>query len=378
MISRPPPDVRQITPAGIALALFIMMFTVLLAAGCLGNDYSPNRDIVVIKLSSNGSLEWSKIIDQGGDDKASMMIPTSDGGVIIPANYGTLIRVSKDGATVWEKNFVDSGCVMEVLAPLRDGGFVTAGGGYSAVCKFDTDGNLIWNRTSVKFDRLESSYIFSIIETDDGGFLVAGDSLSRLDPEGRLSWRQSAATDGCGRVFSVIMMSDSEDFLGLSQKNDQLYLLRLNQDGTIIANSSLTTYEVYPSPSIRAQRNGYTILFFNTTSSKMETVRLDIEGKVVDQRTLMNASIRALIASDEGYLDAAVRYIDKPWNNPAGTRTALVGLKKVDPDGIVLWTTTPAAFCKPESHPNFDVMAIVQTPDGGYAILGSRDNFWKC
>lgn len=355
-----------------AVALLLVMAAVLLAAGCLGEDYAPNRDIIVIKLSSNGSLEWSKIIDHGGDDKASMIIPTSDGGVIVPANYDDLIRLSKDGTIEWE-----SGCAGDLLIQLKDGSVITGSSTTGLFCNIDTNGNLIWNQTLKNNESAVISSIYSAIETNEGVFLVAGNYLAKLDQEGRITWQRSYVTEG-HRFFSVIEMKKNEDLLGLSEKNDQLYLIHLDRNGTIIANSSIGTYEVYPSPSIRAQQKGYSVLFFDMTNSTMERVHLDADGNVVDQKTLKNATIPTIIANDEGYLTGALRYTDKPWNNPAGSRTALVGIKKFDPNGIEMWTMTPATFCKPESMPNFDIMAIVQTSDGGYAILGSRDNFWKC
>jgi len=360
---------RNPIPAWFVLSLLVSLIGMLLTAGCLGEDYVPNHDIVAIKLSANGSLEWSKIIDRGGDDKASIMTPTSDGGVIIPADYFNLIRVSKDGAIVWEKSFMKSGCMVETLTQLSDGSIITGSTATGVICKIDPKGNLIWNQTSLA--------TYNIIETNDGVILVAGNYLARINDDGKSTWQHSYVTEGY-RIFSIIEMNNNEGLLGLSQKNDQLYLLQLDRNGTIIANSSLGTYEVYPSPSIRAQKKGYSILFFDMTNSTMETVHLDADGNVVNQKTLKNATIPTIIASDGGYLTGALRYTDKPWNNPAGSRTTLVGIKKLNPDGIEMWTTTPATFCKPESMPNFDIKTIVQSSDGGYVILGSRDNFWKC
>ena len=85
----------------------------------MGQDYIPNHDIVLIKVTPTGSLEWSKIIDTGKDDTANMIIPTNDGGAVIPAhltNRWSLIRFSKDGSIVWDKDLVESGC-FEVLLP---------------------------------------------------------------------------------------------------------------------------------------------------------------------------------------------------------------------------------------------------------------------
>jgi hypothetical protein len=376
------PESRR-RPAYAAVALVLMMAAVLLAAGCIEPGYTANHDIVVIKLSPNGSLEWSKIIDKGGDDQADVIIPISDGGSIISANFDSLIRFSRDGTIVWEKDFRDPICFGNALAQLQDGSFVVGSSGNGLVCKVDEDGNPLWNKSSVKTDSVTTSSIHSIVETKDGGFLVAGNYLTKLDADGRPIWQQSYAThdgiQGYEETFSVIEMKNRQEFLGLSRKYNELYLIHIDRNGTIIADSSLGMYDGYPSPSIKTDTNGYSILFVNTTNSSVVTVHLDAEGKIKNQKILMGATIPTIMTNDGGYLSAIIQNPEDHPNTPSENREISVGGKKIDADGKEIWKLTPLTFCKPaKTTTNIQIKNVVQTSDNGYVILGLRDNFWKC
>jgi len=371
-------------PLRIAVALVLVMVAVLLAAGCIGEDYVPDNDIIVIKLASDGSLAWSQIVNKGGDDKASILIPISDGGVMIPVNYFSLLRLSTNGETLWERNFADSGCMVDTLIQLRDGNIVTGSSATGVICKIDTDGDLVWNRT---IKNNESGVIspYSVIETADGVLLVAGNHIALVDEKGSPTWQRSYIREG-HRIFSVIEMKKNGDLLGLSQKDAQLFLLKMDRNGTIIANSSLDKYNEDSLSRLYSTKYGYSMFFFNTTNSTMETMEIDSDGKITQNEAVINAAPSPwvlfqnpnIMTNDDGYASVIIRYPDSQTNSPAGGKKISLGVKKMDADGAVVWTSTPITFCKPVSEINIQIKNIVQTSDGGYVILGLRDNFWKC
>ena len=56
-----------------------------------------------------------------------------------------------------------------------------------------------------------------------------------------------------------------------------------------------------------------------------------------------------------------------------------VGGSKLNSEGIIEWSNISLTFCKPQkTTTNVKVSNVIQTTDGGYIILGLRDNFWKC
>lgn len=148
MTARPIDPESRRRPLRIAVALVLVMVAVLLAAGC---DETPNKDIVVVKLTPNATLSWSKVIDTGDEDTAEQIIPTSDGGFVISAGlygmdhqqgrYPYLIKFSHDGKFVWNRSTYELNCDSGTLANNPNGEIITVAGNDS--CRFNSDGDLI-------------------------------------------------------------------------------------------------------------------------------------------------------------------------------------------------------------------------------------------
>jgi hypothetical protein len=136
---------------------------------------------------------------------------------------GLLLRLDGDGAVVWMRTLGPSGSNMASLnsvQPRDDGGLVAAGDfavfdqdgnqvtSVLAV-RLDADGRLIWRRAFNGTDPSGSTYgsqrTFSILQSSDGGYVVAGawrntfvqDAcckgalLLKLDARGRILWQRA-------------------------------------------------------------------------------------------------------------------------------------------------------------------------------------------
>jgi len=376
----------KITPLRTLIAL-VFLAALLLAAGCIEPGYQPNNDIVVIKLSPNGSLEWSKIIDKGGNDQADIIIPTSDGGSLISANYDCLIQLSGNGTVLWEKNYRDPLCMASALTMLQEGSFIVGSSGNGVVCKIDKDGNLLWNKSSVKFDSEMTSRIHSIIETNDGGFLVAGNYLTLLDPEGRPLWQHSYDTrDGMPGYQGIFSVAEKKNggFFGLARKYGELFLLHFDKNGVIIGNSSLNVSDM--SSGLIGGDKGYSLLLFNTTNSSVEMIGLNPDGIVTRRKTLFDATAQRvlsqnpiIITNDGGIFSAIIRNPDATTDVLAEKGKIGVGGSKLNSEGMIEWSNISLTLCKPQkTTTNVKLNNVIQTSDGGFVILGLRDNFWKC
>ncbi|MGK0324778.1 MAG: hypothetical protein ACJA2M_000218 [Polaribacter sp.] len=179
------------------------------ASGGQGNSKGSQKhsggDIWALKLSSNGTLEWSKYFGGSFTDTPFGVVETSNNEYIIAAssdsedfnisnNKGTydfwILKISSDGTLIWEQNFGGSEIdEPRAITATDDGNFIIVGDTRSSnidvsanngaadlwMIKIATDGSLIWEKTigASSFDVARS-----IFKTQDHGFVIAGSSRS--------------------------------------------------------------------------------------------------------------------------------------------------------------------------------------------------------
>ncbi|WP_299521497.1 hypothetical protein [Winogradskyella sp.] len=162
-------------------------------------------DYWALKLDSSGDLEWSRYFGGNFTDTPEGVVQTDDNGFIIAggsdsddtdisSNIGTydfwVIRISSTGDLVWEKSFggtqIDEA---RAIVQTDDGNFIVAGDTRSSdndisnnkgaadlwLLKISPDGNLIWEKTigGSNFDVARA-----IIKSQNNGFVLAGSSRS--------------------------------------------------------------------------------------------------------------------------------------------------------------------------------------------------------
>jgi len=148
------------------------------------------EDFWLVRTDSAGNMEWNKTYDGGGvNEYARVVIQTSDGGYAL-AGYSDssgagwedfwLVKTDEDGNTQWNKTYgginYDWGfSVCETV----DGGYALAGQTYSFgvglgdfwLVKTDVVGNVEWNMT---YGGSGDECAYSIIQTTDGSYALAG------------------------------------------------------------------------------------------------------------------------------------------------------------------------------------------------------------
>jgi len=161
-----------------------------------GGTYSfgaGSDDVYLIKTNDTGNITWTKTYGGANLDYGHSLQQTSDGGYIITGgtnSFGAglqdvyLIRTDLNGDTLWTKTFggtgEDSGFSVQQTS---DGGFIVAGitqssgAGYSDVylLKTDTNGILIWSKTFGEAGYEEGQ---CVQQTTDGGYIVTGRTTS--------------------------------------------------------------------------------------------------------------------------------------------------------------------------------------------------------
>jgi len=136
-------------------------------AGTTKSFGAGERDVYVVKLDANGNLQWTKTIGGKEDDKGYSLIQTSDGGYAI------------------------AGVTKSFGAGERD----------VYVVKLDAKGNLQWTKT---IGGPKDDWGLSLIQTSDGGYAIAGSTISfgagewdvyvvKLGANGNLQWTKTGA-----------------------------------------------------------------------------------------------------------------------------------------------------------------------------------------
>ncbi len=162
-------------------------------AGSTTSFGAGDEDVYVVKLDANGNLQWTKTIGGPKRDWGSSLIQTSDGGYAIAGittSFGAggwdvyVVKLDASGNLQGTKTIGGKGWDAGLsLIQTSDGGYAIAGYTESFgagdedvyVVKLDANGKLQWTKT---IGGTNDDRGFSIIQTSDGGYAIAGATQS--------------------------------------------------------------------------------------------------------------------------------------------------------------------------------------------------------
>ncbi|MDP8205525.1 MAG: T9SS type A sorting domain-containing protein [Candidatus Electryonea clarkiae] len=183
---------------------------------------------------------WSRSFGGLYDEKCYSAIQTDDGGFALAGKTNSigagdfdfwLVKTDSDGDSLWSRNYGgDSDDVCNSIIQTSDGGFVLAGYTNSYgdsindfyLIKTDSDGELLWLKT---YGGEDYDKCLDIIETSDGGFALAGFTASfgsgrddawllKTDRNGDSLWSRTYGGESSDFFICLVQTSDGGFALG--------------------------------------------------------------------------------------------------------------------------------------------------------------------
>ena len=146
-------------------------------------------DIWILKLSSTGVIESQGTVGGNENDWSSSVLETGDGGCIV---FGNTESFGAGGADIWIIKFDSDGNIEDqgtfggseddqstFVSPTSDGGCIVvgytesfgAGGADIWIIKLSSTADIEWQKT---YGGAEDEMAYSVQQTNDGGYIVAG------------------------------------------------------------------------------------------------------------------------------------------------------------------------------------------------------------
>lgn len=301
----------------------------------------------MMKIDSLGSYKWGRTYNYGkaGECNFQAVAATSDGGLIMTGEvyiYGDtssydvyLVKADAAGNIVWDTAFGESTPTERGYDVIQaaDGGYVLCAEKEDSVLliKTDANGGLVWQTTyKDTVSERHGYYPYGLVQTPDGGFLIAGELawysqesgnafLMKADANGNISWSREYEFDDISDFRDILRASDG-NYVMTGRRGSDAYLAKTNSSGDIIWD------ELY-------DRDYYSY------------------ARSVDE------------AADGGFL------ITGTYSNSDLNRYYDIYLIRTDAAGDTAWTRTFGTY-------NYDAgRAGIATSDGGFIATGYVDNY---
>jgi hypothetical protein len=302
---------------------------------------------------------WQQTYGGDGDDQGYSVQQTTDGGYIIAGettSFGAkyhdayLIKTDSDGNIEWENTY--GGSEREAAYEVQqttDGGYIVVGetNSFGAGIKVylirtDASGNILWEKTFVGGS---SSAGYSVQQTTDGGYIVAG------------------------RTFS-----DGTD-------NENIYLIKTDSAGSVLWEKIFgETCDAHARSVRQTLKGGYIIagiscddvyvLETDSSGDALWSTMFGGNGMDIGRSIQPTSDGGYILTGEKRYSDAGRRgvWLIKLGISSGSTISFVSPRLSIDGAQEVEWTRTFGGGPVPEGH------SIQQTTDGGYIIAGVLDS----
>jgi len=356
--------------------------------------------LIVLVDAEPSWVEWSQTYggtENDGSFHLVYVVETSDGGFAVASNtrsFGAgssdfwLIKTDASGNMDWNKTYGGADYdTPYAFIQTSDGGYALAGdtrsfgngASYFWLVKTDAYGNMLWNKT---YGGAVGTHAFSLIETSDGGFALAG-SITLIVPEkygtllvktddfGNMEWNQTYEET---RAQSLIETPDGFALAGgafsLGEFSD-FWLAKTDASGNIVWSRTYGGDEQDEAESVvQTSDGGYALVGTTESFASGWTdcwfIKTDNLGNMKWEKIFGGEDAdwghSVIITSDGGFAIVGE-------SNSYGAGGYDFWLVKTDGSGNIEWSRTYGGEERDSAE------SIVQTSDGGYILAGFTLSF---
>ena len=305
----------------------------IIVGGSTSYTGTDTGDALIVKIDKDGAIEWAKTYGGTDDDTALDIKETSDGGYIVAgwtksSRAGSFdawfFKIDAKGNLQWERTFGGQGEEQaSSVDTTKDGGYVLTGGTTSFgvgktdlwVIRLDSKGDMVWGKTygGTGDDPLPSDYgeyAARVFEDRDGNYVVGTNTTSfgqgssdiwviKLRPgDGSIIWEYAYGDIDEDALWDFKEASDGEYIAsGLItspvEGDVDSWVLRIKTDGTLRWQKTFTIKgKSDEALSLGATSDGGALIgsYYETSDTDWTSflVRIDSDGKLLWSRQYKN------------------------------------------------------------------------------------------
>jgi hypothetical protein len=377
-------------------------------------------DMRVLKLDSQGQLEWFETYGGENEERTTAFIQTATNSFLLGGNYkeeefGTnkvpqafLLKINQDGIMIWNQTYGDGkpysegGVTRGVgdLVSTLDGGFAFVD--FDRLTKISSSGFLQWEK---QYGGLRDEKLLALVQDIDGNFILAGETIVRyhllpeelntedvrwydsgdawlikVDSSGVLQWE--IAIDGLNdeEWANKIIETDENSFVLAGITNSygagqaDMWIVKSNATGSIEWNKTYGgVLDEGAESIIQTVDGGFAFIGYTASFGSGETdiwlVKTDAAGSMEWNQTFggseKDLGLEIVQVSDSGFVLAGVKQSSDTWYN---------WIIKTDVLGVTEWERT---YSRSQKVRYISMLTkpikFIQTADSGFALASSNE-----
>ncbi len=269
--------------------------------------------LFAMKINPLGDTLWSIIQNDMPISLGLSVTPSDNGSVILTGgwNKAFVIKLNTNGIVEWNKTYANGTIDCNEIKKTNDGGYIFCGGFVydperAYVCKIDSSGNLIWEKN---YSLFYLTKFRSIEIAHDGGYIITGyadeSSISpgkilvfRINEDGDSLWLKLFSISASPAGFKIRKLNQGYLIGGVSDDStgkSQVFTCKINNQGDTNTVRKFPTYgrnEFFDDIAV-INSNKYVICFdrdSSTVNYNSIAMITDSLGNILNKRIFTNTS----------------------------------------------------------------------------------------